>query len=107
MAKRKKKTAKIGSKPKHVSKGSILDDLELSSEERATLDLKIFLFEAIEKRVAQKDYSRRDLEKIFDVPQPRVSDLMRGKIGKMRIETLIAYAAKLGLKAEISLRKAA
>ena len=107
MAKRKKKTSKAVSAPKHVSKGSVLDDLVLSPEERVAFEMKIFLFEAIEKHVADRGYCRRDLERIFDVPQPRVSELMRGKIGSMRIETLVTYAAKLGLKAELSLRKAA
>ena len=92
---------------KHISKGSVLNDLEFTFEQKVSLAIKISLFEAIEKHIAKLEYDRRDLEKILDIPQPRVSELMRGKVGKMRIETLLGYASKLGLEAEVSLRKAA
>ncbi len=91
----------------HVSTGSVLDDLEFSSEHRAALEVKISLYEAMVDRVKREKFTRRELERILDIPQPRVSEFMTGKIGKMRIETLITYAAKLGLKAEFSLRRAA
>jgi predicted XRE-type DNA-binding protein len=34
-------------------------------------------------------------------PQPRVSDLMTGKISKFSLETLITYAEALGLHPQI------
>jgi predicted XRE-type DNA-binding protein len=37
----------------------------------------------------------------LDEPQPRVSDLMTGKIAKFSLETLIGYAEALGMGPEI------
>jgi predicted XRE-type DNA-binding protein len=92
---------------RHVSEGSVLDDLGLTPEERASLAVKISIFERIQKHAKQHRYSRRDLEKILDVPQPRVSELMNGKIGKMRVETLLRYAGALGFEVCVNLRPGA
>jgi predicted XRE-type DNA-binding protein len=44
---------------------------------------------------------------LLGVTQPRISDLMRGKIDLFSLDTLVNMLAAAGLKVEIKLKKAA
>jgi predicted XRE-type DNA-binding protein len=45
--------------------------------------------------------------KLFGVTQPRVSDLMRGKIGLFALDALVNMATAAGLRIEMRVREAA
>ena len=63
-----------------------------------------FLHSAVVKSAAR--YSQKQLQTILDESQPRVSDLLRGKMSKFSLEMLVIYAEKLGLHTEIRTKKA-
>ena len=48
-----------------------------------------------------KHYSQTQLQQMLKEPQPRVSDLLRGKIAKFSLETLVNYAEALNMRPEI------
>jgi predicted XRE-type DNA-binding protein len=56
------------------------------------------LYQAI-LRHARK-YSPKQLEAIFDEPQPRVSELLNGKIANKSVDKLLEYAGRLGIEAK-------
>ena len=85
------------SKPTHVTRGSVLDDLGLSPEQATALKFKAELYQAILK-VARK-YSQKELQIILGEPQPRVSELLNGKIANKSVDKLLFYAGRLGLEA--------
>lgn len=89
-------------KPSHVSKGNVFNDLGFSSEEAAALKLKSDLHSEILKVVEKKRISARELEKLLDQPQPRISELLTGKISKMSAERLTGYLHLLGRSIKIS-----
>ena len=100
--------AKAGeNKPSHVSKGNVIDDLGFSPDEAAAIKLKACLHAEIVRVVEQRKLKARDLEKLLDQPQPRISELMNGKISKMSAEKLAGYLSRLGVEIRISARKAA
>src|SRR5258707_13749537 len=78
---------------------NVFENLGFSPEEAAALKLKTDLHSDVVKRAAR--YSQKQLQTILDEPQPRVSDLLRGKISKFSLEMLVIYAEKLGLRTEI------
>ncbi|MGD1080090.1 MAG: XRE family transcriptional regulator [Candidatus Sulfotelmatobacter sp.] len=82
---------------------NLFEDLGFSPEEAAALKLKTDLHTKVVKAAAR--YSQRQLQTILDEPQPRVSDLLRGKMSKFSLEMLVIYAEKLGLRTEIKTRK--
>ena len=82
---------------------NVFDDLGFSPEEAAALKLKTDLHTKVVKAAAR--YSQRQLQTILDESQPRVSDLLRGKMSKFSLETLVIYAEKLGLHTEIKTTK--
>jgi predicted XRE-type DNA-binding protein len=82
---------------------NLFEDLGFSPEEAAALKLKAELHSKVVKSAAR--YSQKQLQTILDEPQPRVSDLLRGKMSKFSLEMLVIYAEKLGLRTEIKTKK--
>jgi len=85
-------------KPKHVTRGNVLDDLGFSPEQATALKFKAELYQAILK-FAQK-YSQKELQVILGEPQPRVSELLNGKIANKSVDKLLHYAGRMGIEAK-------
>lgn len=85
-------------RPTHVTYGDVFDDLGFSPQEATALKFKADLYQAILAR-AEK-YSQKELQVILGEPQPRVSELLNGKIAKKSVDKLLAYAGKLGIEAK-------
>jgi predicted XRE-type DNA-binding protein len=86
--------------------GSVLDELGLDRQAALELRLKAALHQNILYFVKRRGYRARDLERILQIQQPRVSELMRGKLSTLSVARLLLYADLLGAKAEIRLKKA-
>jgi predicted XRE-type DNA-binding protein len=84
-------------KPKYVTRGNVLDDLGFSPEEATALKFKAELYLAILK--CAKNYSRKELQIILGEPQPRLSELLNGKIANKSVDKLLHYAGRLGIEA--------
>ncbi len=91
----------------YISKGNVIDDLGFSPEEAAAIKLKASLHAEILRLVEKRKLKARQLEKILDQPQPRISELLNGKISKMSAEKLVGYLCRLGVEIKVSARKAA
>ncbi len=78
---------------------NVFEDLGFSPAEAAALKLKTDLHTKIVKCAGR--YSQGQLQAILEESQPRVSDLLRGKVSKFSLEMLIIYAEKLGLHTQI------
>ncbi|HEY0704144.1 MAG TPA: XRE family transcriptional regulator [Candidatus Acidoferrales bacterium] len=75
------------------NKRDVLDDLGFSPEQTALLREKVQLQTAIVKLA--KGYSQAQLAELLDEHQPRISDLMTGKVSKFTLDTLFLYAERL------------
>jgi len=95
------------SSPSHVSTGNVIDDLGFSPEEAAAVKLKTSLHAEILRVVEKRRLKARELETLLDQPQPRISELLNGKISKMSAEKLAGYLSRLGVEIKISACKAA
>ena len=87
--------------PTHITTGSVFYDLGFSKAESAAFEMKARLLIAVQKIVEKRGYTQRELEKLFDEPQPRISELLNGKISKMSIEKLLGYLERLGGMAQM------
>jgi predicted XRE-type DNA-binding protein len=90
-----------GNKPSHVSRSDVFADLGFSPEEAAILRMKTQLHIEIMRAIEKKGLTPRQLEKVLDVPQPRVSELMNGKISRMTADLLAKYLYRLGREVEM------
>ena len=97
----KKKTKNAG----HITTGNVFEELNFSTEEAAVMALKVQLHSEILKVVKRKKLTPRELEKVLDVPQPRVSELLGGKIPKMTSDKLAKYLSRLGRSVQVSTRR--
>jgi len=83
-------------KPTHVTRGNVLDDLGFSPEQATVLKFKAELYQAILKYA--RKYSQKELRAILGEPQPRVSELLNGKIANKSVDKLLHYAGRLGIE---------
>ena len=82
----------------------VFHDMGFSEQESLTLTVKADLYSKILEVVEKKKIKPRELEKILDVPQPRVSELLRGKLSSLSIEKLLSYLEKMGIEASVSFK---
>ena len=85
----------------HITVGSVFDDLGFGPQEALALKMKADLYRSVLGIIKKQGYSQRDLQRLLDQPQPRISELLNGKISKMSIEKLLGYLGLLGGSARI------
>ena len=83
---------------------SVFNDMGFNEQEALALTVKADLYGKILDVVEKKKIKPRDLEKMLDVPQPRVSELLSGKMSSLSIEKLLSYLEKMGVEASVSFR---
>ncbi len=88
--------------PGHVTTGNIFADLGFNKTESAALRIKADLLTSIQNITKARGYKQRDLEKILDQPQPRISELLLGKISRMSIDKLVDYLHRLGAETKVN-----
>jgi len=94
---------RAANKPTHVTRGNVLDDLGFSPEYATALKFKAELYQAILK--CAKKYSQKELQIILREPQPRVSELLSGKIANKSVDKLLHYAGRLGIEAKAKFKQ--
>jgi predicted XRE-type DNA-binding protein len=85
---------------------SVWDAIENAPEKAANLKLRSSLMIALKKHFADTGLSPTQIAALSGVGQPRVSDLMRGKIDVFDLDALVNVAAKAGLRVKLSVRRA-
>jgi len=68
---------------------SVWDAIEDTPEQAEKMRIRSELMRSIETRIRAEGWNRQQAAERFRVTQSRVSDLMRGKIEKFTIETLV------------------
>lgn len=81
--------------------GNIFRQIGFSAEESVALKMRAELHSRIVDVVKERGYSQVQLAQMFDTDQPRISDLMRGKIANFNLETLVIYAETLGMNPQM------
>ena len=84
--------------------GSVLDALGVDRQAALGLKLKAGLHQRILQLVKRRGYRARELERVLRIQQPRVSELMRGKLSTLSVARLLLYADLLGAEAEVRLK---
>ncbi len=86
---------------------SVWDAIETTPEEAENMKLRAALMMALKKHITSTALSQSQAAQLFGVTQPRVSDLMRGKINLFGLDALVNMAAAAGLHVEMRVLKAA
>jgi len=86
---------------------SVWDAIENTPVEAGNMRLRSELMLALKHHITQMEMSQAQAAALFGVTQPRISDLMRGKINLFSIDTLVNMAAAAGLHVEMRVRSGA
>jgi predicted XRE-type DNA-binding protein len=86
---------------------SVWDAIEDTPAEAENMKLRSTLMMNLKNFIVSNKLSQAEAAKLFNITQPRVSDLTRGKINLFGIDALVNMAAAAGMYVEVSLKKAA
>ena len=84
------------------SSGNVFRDLGFGTEEAGNLRVRADLMIALSKLIEDRSLTQVKAAKLFGVSQPRVSDLVRGKIERFSVDTLIAMLGAAGVQVTVT-----
>ena len=85
----------------------VWDALSDSPEEAATMKIRSDVMIAIHDAIRAWDTTQAKAASRLGVTQPRLNDLLQGKINKFSLDTLLTLAGRAGLKVKINIKNAA
>lgn len=83
---------------------SVWDAIENTPEEAENMKLRSALMLALKDHLARAGMSQAEAARLLGVTQPRISDLMRGKINLFGLDALVNMATVAGLRIELKAR---
>ena len=86
------------------SRGNVLRDLGFSPHEAEHLLVRSDLMIKVQELIASRRLTQAEVAKILRVTQPRVSDLLRGRIDLFSTDALIDMLARLGVRVRLVLK---
>lgn len=85
------------------SSGNVFADLGFDEAEAQLLTLRADVMLKLHSEIKARQLTQVQASKLLGVSQSRVSDLARGKAEKFSLDTLVLFAAKLGISARLQL----
>ena len=86
---------------------NIWDAIEDDPAQRENLKVRSALMTALKGHIEENGLTQKQAAKVFGVTQPRISDLMRGKIDLFAIDSLVNMIGAAGLHVKVQIGKAA
>ena len=88
------------------SSGNVFGDLGFGPKEAESLRLRAQLMVELKRLIQARKLTQNSAAKLFGVTQPRISDLVRGKIDLFSIETLVDMLTRAGIRVQLRLAPA-
>ena len=82
---------------------NLFEDLGFGPEEAENLRIRAALMVAVREIVEDRGLTQTEAAKLFQTSQPRVSDVMRGKIDEFTIDSLVNMLSRAGVRIEVRL----
>ena len=86
------------------SSGNVFKDLGFRLEQAEHLRVRAELMVSLQKAISARRLLQSETARRLGVTQPRVSDLMRGRIDLFSADALIDMLARLGMSVKVTLR---
>ena len=94
------------SKSKIESYASVWDALADTPEEAANLRARAELMQQIAAIVAENGWTQVEAAKNCGVTQPRINDLLRGRVSRFSLDALVNIATAIGRRVHVELEAA-
>lgn len=85
---------------------SVWDAIEDNAVEAENMKLRASLMMALDRQIRTKGWTQAEAARRLGVTQPRISDLLRGKITLFSIDTLVGMLTEAGLRVEMRVGEA-
>jgi predicted XRE-type DNA-binding protein len=86
---------------------NVWDAIEDNSEDAANMTMRSEVMIAINEAVGSWGTTQARAARRLGITQPRLNDLLHGKINKFSLDTLLTLATRAGLKVKIDVQSAA
>ena len=80
---------------------SVWDALEDTTEEAANMKMRSVLMMAIERHVKSSKETQAAAAHRLGLTQPRLNDLLKGRIDKFSLDALVSIAVRAGMRPEL------
>ncbi|MGH7176464.1 MAG: helix-turn-helix domain-containing protein [Tepidisphaeraceae bacterium] len=90
----------------HITRadGNIFADIGFSAVEAENLLVRSQLMLDLHETIRGRRLTQAKAAKLLGVAQPRISDLVRGKIGLFSVDSLIAMLSRAGRRVEVRVK---
>ena len=92
---------------KHITKGSVFDDLGFTEAEAVHLKAKADLMLVVRDYIDRHGLTQTEAAAQLGVDQPQISRLLKGKIGLFTIDKLLIMLARINIKVQWKIATAA
>ena len=92
---------------KFKSYANVWDAIEDTPEDAAAMTMRSDLLITLTEHIKAWKLTQAAAAKRLDITQPRLNDLLRGRINNFSIDALIGLARKSGLSVELKVKRAA
>ena len=86
---------------------SVWDAISPTPQEAENMKLRSALMMALDRYIQSRGWTQAEAAVRLGVTQPRISDLMRGKIGRFSIDRLVKMVSAAGLHIHVQIDEAA
>jgi predicted XRE-type DNA-binding protein len=83
---------------------SVWDAIEDSAAEAASMKLRAELANEIIERMQERKLTQAKAAELIGVTQPRISDLIRGRLNLFSLDALVDMADRIGLQTRMVIR---
>ncbi len=80
---------------------SVFDAIADTPQEAASLRLRAEVMRRIADRIARKGWTQREAAEHAGITQPRINDLVRGRLSRFSLDALVDIAVAIGLRVEL------
>jgi predicted XRE-type DNA-binding protein len=87
------------------SSGNIFRDLGFPEGEAQNLLLRTDLMIKIEQLVKKSGLIQSETAKLLGITQPRINDLLKGRIEKISLDALVNMVARAGMEVKMTVKK--
>jgi len=87
--------------------GAVWQDLGFDAGEAANLRIRAALLRRLTVEIGRRKLTQQQAAELLGISQPRVSDLLRGKLHLFSVDRLINLTAAAGLQVELKVRRVA
>ena len=93
-------------KTKTASYASVWDAIADSPEQAANLRTRAELMQQIAALIERRDWTQAAAARHCGITQPRINDLLRGRVSRFSLDALVNIATALGKRVHLQLKAA-